>query len=282
MTDFEYEDERLLSVTERQAHECRSRRVEPMWKLDVGAGSLELADAPTGSDGSGRPWALLLDGGDLGDVHRILDLARTPLVRLTDTVPTQECCPRRLLVASGNKALQMERHPVDPDDDVVTIAILNRPSRTLARRVRSLGFTYVVERPVHPDALRQLLISSLYREGERRAEKRFPVGCDVRLRAGWRRRDAVLAELSRWGCSLEVEEAPVLGARLKLCLPTELTGSEPLVLPADVVRSERRHGAEEAANVSLLFESDPKVRARLGPILSRLRVGPPTRKQEAA
>ena len=93
VTDFEYEDERLLSVTEMQAGECPSRRVEPMWKLDPTAASLELADGMVGTDGTTRPWALLLDGGDLGDVHRILDLARTPLVRLTDTVPTKECWP---------------------------------------------------------------------------------------------------------------------------------------------------------------------------------------------
>lgn len=282
MTDFQYEDERLLSVTEMQADECPSRYAEPMWKLDGTEEPIDLVDDVTGCEAGGRPWALLLDGGDLRDVCRILDTARTPLVHLTDGVPTEECWPQRLLVASGNKALQLERHPVSPDDDVVTIAVLSRPSRTLAQRVTSLGFDYVIERPVHPEALRRLLLSALYREGERRSEQRFPVGWTIGYRSGWRRRQAVLAELSRWGCSLRIDRAPDLGTRLKVCLPSELTATEPLVVQADVVRSERQHGREGSAHVSLVFDRDPKVRARLGPILSRLRSGPPTQKREAA
>lgn len=282
MTDFKFEDDRLLSSTDKQADERPSRWAEPMWKLTGDEEPLELAGDASARQASGRPWALLLDGGDLRDVHRILSTAETPLVRLTDTVPTKECWPQRLLVASGNRAVQLERHPIDPDDEVVTIAVLSKPSRTLARRVTSLGFDYVIERPVHPEAMRRLLMAALYRERERRAERRFPVGWNVRFKAGWRRREAVLAELSRWGCSLRIENAPDLGARIKVCLPAELTESAPLVLAADVVRSERCSRQDVASHVSLVFDRDPRTRAQLGSLLSKLRHGPLAQKAKAS
>lgn len=268
--------ERPLSMTERMENECPSRWVEPMWSPAANAHVLELAQELSERENSQRPWALLLDDGDLEDVNRMLEGMGTPTLRLRQGVPSPGLAPRRLLVVSGSRALSFERLPVTAEERAVTVALLSQPSKTLARRIANMGFDYVLQRPVHPDALRLLLQDALHGSFDRRAERRFPVGWQVKYRIGWRRRSATLAELSRWGCSLSLDAAPEPRGQIKVCLPSELTGGASLALYASLVRSERRPGRGAGAIVSALFDKDAKTRARLGPVLAKLRHGPPS------
>ena len=56
---------------------------------------------------------------------------------------------------------------------------------------------------------------------------------------------------------------------------TELTRGQAIVLPADIVRSERCAGRGGGAEVSIVFSRDAETRARLGSVLARLSHGPP-------
>ena len=244
-----------------------------MWCPESEEHELELAEEVCDREHSRRPWALLLDGGDLRDVERMLDGFGAPVVRLRSGVPSDDEVPRRLVITSGNRALHLDRHAVDKNDRVVTLALLSNASKSLARQVRNLGFDYVVERPVHPDALRHLLHAALFRGDERRCEPRFAAGYPIGCRVGWRRRAATLSELSRWGCSLRIVDAPQLGGYLKVCLPAAFTGTRPLTLRAAILRCEHR---DHVTHVSVVFHKDPRTRARVGALLPRLRRGPTT------
>jgi hypothetical protein len=203
----------------------------------------------------------------------MLERMGTLSVRLTSGVPTGDEVPRRLLVTSGQRALDFDQRVVDKGDHVVTVAMLSNPSKSLVRQVAIMGFDYVVERPVDSGALKHLLQAALYRGDERRCEPRFAAGYAIRFRAGWRRREAMLAELSRWGCSMRVLDCPWLKRDLKVYLPAEFTGNGPLALRASVVRSERC-GRETL--VSMAFHRDARTRARVSALLPQLRHGPMT------
>ena len=167
--------------------------------------------------------------------------------------------------------MHFDRRAVGRDDRVVTLAILSNASKTLTRQVGRLAFDYVIERPVHPDALRHLLHAALYRSDERRSEPRFAAGYPIRCRVGWRGRDAMLTELSRLGCSLRIVDAPKLKGRITVCLPAAFTGKRSLRLPAGVLRCERQGSVTQ---LSVAFRKDPQTRVRIGELLPRLRRGP--------
>ncbi|MBW2266954.1 MAG: PilZ domain-containing protein [Deltaproteobacteria bacterium] len=273
MNEFLHDDERLLRDVDANAEECAGRWPELVWRSESAEYELELNEEISELEGSLRPWALVLDGGDLLDIERMLDDFGTSSVRLTTGVPSGDEVPRRLLVASGSRVLHFDHRAVDKDDRVVKLALLSKPSQTLVRQVRSMGYDYVVERPVHPDALRHLLRAALYRGDERRCEPRFSTGYPIHYRVGWRRCEAMLAELSRWGCSLWIAGAPKLGSHIKVCLPAELTGKSSLTLSAEIVRSE---GCGRVTQVSVHFGRDSRTRARVGGLLPQLRCGPMT------
>ena len=48
----------------------------------------------------------------------------------------------------------------------------------------------MVRRPFHPAALRALVVHSLYRGPEKRRSPRVNVGAPVRVKLGWRHREA--------------------------------------------------------------------------------------------
>jgi hypothetical protein len=273
VNEFVSDEKRPLPDFDANSGRSPSRWVEPMWCPESEGPELELAEKVCAPEHSRRPWALLLDGDDLRDVERMLDGFGAPVVRLRSGVPSDDEVPRRLVITSGNRALKLDRRAVDKNDRVVTLALLSKPSKTLARQVRSLGFDYVVERPVHPDALRHLLHAALFRGDERRCEPRFAAGYPIGCRVGWRRRAATLSELSRWGCSLRIADAPQLGGRLKVCLPAAFTGERSLTLPAAILRCQHR---DQMTHVSVAFRKDPETRARVGALLPRLRRGPIT------
>jgi hypothetical protein len=287
VNEFALNDERLTREIEcpvicdvqndegEQIDESPSRWLDPTWAPETDADVLALGDEASEREVAQRPWALVLDGGDLRDIARMLEEVGAPCVRLTSGVPGDDDVPRRLMVASGNRAFHFDADAdadaVDKDDRVVTMALLTDASKTLARQVRNMGFDYVVERPVQPDALRHLLIGALYRGDERRCEPRYSAGYPIHYRSGWRRRDASLIELSRFGCSLRIADAPNLKEHLKICLPAEFTGKAPLTLAADILRVEREG---RVANVATVFHRDAQTRARVGALLPQLRRGP--------
>jgi hypothetical protein len=148
----------------------------------------------------------------------------------------------------------------------------------LCGMLRRQGFRYVVRRPVHPDALRLLLLRSLFRGRERREAPRVPFGCEISLRLGLLRKPATLLELSRTGCRLLTREWREPGDRLGLRVPAAVTGNRTLALSARVVRSERRRGVDPQQRVALTLRFDrlgDEARARLEALIVAHAWGPP-------
>ena len=219
-----------------------------------------------------RPWVLLVDDGELEDVEEITRSFGAPTRRHArgDAAWRQ---PQRLLVVSDRRAPGLGRPAMQEQDDFVTLAVLDRCSRTLREQIHKMGFDLVVERPVAHEALRDLLRDALYRGREQRVARRLPVGYPVSLRAGWRRRDVQLVELSERGCSLRVG-SPLGGSRrVAIEIPAQLTGDGLLRLEGTIVRECSVAGRTVVA--SMVFHLDDAARARLGLLVGTLASGPP-------
>ena len=73
--------------------------------------------------------------------------------------------PSRLLIATPRRVdcVRMPEPGSEQDGSLVRIVVVNEDSTTLRSRLRSAGFDFLVRRPVHPEALRLLLLRVLYR-----------------------------------------------------------------------------------------------------------------------
>jgi hypothetical protein len=116
-----------------------------------------------------------------------------------------------------------------------------------------VGFDYLVRRPVHPGALRLLLLRALYRGPERRVTVRYPIGGEVSYKLGLRRRRATLLEISLRGCRLHAESPAEPDARITVTLPKEFTGTKSVSLPGWVVRCVP--GSKASHEIAVAFEA---------------------------
>ena len=190
----------------------------------------------------GQFSVLLVDDGELDDLRDLLDDLGIEFAHLRGgAVPTRLDPPRDLFVTTMRRAKLARAWPHASDGTLrpVRIAIVEEDSPTARTVLRRLGFVYLVRRPVHPTALRLLILRALYRGDERRSDARVPVGFDISLRSGMRRRDALLVDLSRGGCRLIADRALPAGAKLTLHLPGELLGDGDLTVPGQILRCER-------------------------------------------
>ena len=209
-----------------------------------------------------RYSVLLVDDGELDDVRDLLGELGVEFAHLRGGgIPKRVDPPRDLFLTTLRRAALARAWPHSADGLLrpVRIAFAEEDSPTARQSLRKLGFAYLVRRPVHPVALRLLLLRALYLGDERRDDVRVPVGVDVSLRTGLRRRDALLADLSRGGCRLVTDRALPAGARISLHLPRELVGDADLVLPGQILRCERdAHAlADGGFKVAVRFR-DPK------------------------
>ena len=185
---------------------------------------------------------LLVDDGELDDVRDLLDDLGIEFAHLRGgAVPNRLDPPRDLFVTTMRRARLARAwpHSVDGTLRPIRIAIVEEDSSTARAALRRLGFSYLVRRPVHPTALRLLVLRALYRGDERRSDTRVPIGFDISMRSGLRRREALLVDLSRGGCRLIADRALPAGAKLSLHLPGELLGDGDLTVSGRILRCER-------------------------------------------
>jgi hypothetical protein len=235
-----------------------------------------------------RADALLIDAGELDDVHAMLESLGADPVRHR-TVDTRGFTgweqPPRLVVASARSAMRLSVGPNVEAQGIVTIAVVDTESQTLFGILRRQGFRYVVRRPVHPEALRLLLLRALFRGRDRREAPRVPFGCEIALRFGLRRRPATLLELSRTGCRVLTREWLEPGDRLGVRIPSQITGNRPLTLAGRVVRSERRRAVQPEQRVGLALRFDrlaDAARAALEALIAAHSLGPTPLPRSAA
>ena len=204
-----------------------------------------------------RPSTLVLDDGELGDVRQALEQIGVEYTYLRGGAceGLDVRLPEHLLVASVRHALRLPAAPgagADASDSarLVRIAVASEDSNALRQQLRRAGFDYLVRRPLHPGALRLLLLRSLYRGPERRVAVRHPIGGPVLYRTGLWRKPATLLEIALRGCRLQTSEPVEPDERVHVVLPKDFTGASALSLEGWALRcdpSPRKSGGFEVA-----------------------------------
>jgi hypothetical protein len=223
---------------------------------------------------------LLLDDGELDDVQECLEELGVAFGRVRGgAIVRQTPAPARLLVSTPRRIEAVALPPSGSEEAkrLVRIVVVNEDSTTLREQLRRIGFDYLVRRPVHPEALRLLLMRSLYAGEERRGEERVPMGIEVSFRTGLLPRRATMADLSSRGCRLLSGYALEPGRRVSVHLPDGRP--DPLVVRGQVVRIslDEHLGPDGPYSAAVAFDALPEPeRERLAGVLARRSVGTAT------
>jgi hypothetical protein len=178
---------------------------------------------------------LLFHDGELADLHAMLEELGTPFAaRLGELEAGDHEAPWDLIIGTPQRLLGLPFQALGASQQ--RIAICDQDSRTLRNSLRRAGIDLMIRRPVHPAALRALLVHALYRGPEKRRLPRASIGAPVRYRAGWRQHPAILADLSLGGCRLLSQQAVERGKTITLLLPADLTRGRGVALKARVLR----------------------------------------------
>jgi hypothetical protein len=222
---------------------------------------------------------LLLDDGELDDVQSILDHAGVSYGRIRGgAIAPNTPPPSRLLIATPRRVDMVSNPEAGDGRDLIRIVIVNEDSTTLRARLREVGFDYLVRRPVHPEALRLLVLHCVYTGEERRKEPRVPVGMEVSFRTGLLPRRATLADLSTRGARLVSRWPLEPGKRINLTIPERAGIPRAVTLKGRVIRMslDERMG-DTPYSAAVTFESVPEaVRTELEWILDERALGPAT------
>jgi hypothetical protein len=227
------------------------------------------------------PAVLLHHDGELADVRRLLEDVGAPFVERVGAAEEHErTATWDVIIASPRRILHFR--PGATACSPTRIAVLDGDSRTLRAHLRRMRVEWMVRRPVHPAALRLLLLHVLYRGPERRRRRRVSVGAAVRVRAGLLGRSATLTDFSTRGCRLLARSAIARGRRVRLTLPGRVTGGRALRLKATVVRSAPASRRDPGLFVMALRFAEPgeALRLRLEQVLARHATGPATLPQQ--
>lgn len=215
-----------------------------------------------------RPALLVVDDGELDDIVALLNGLGVEFAHLRGAaIPPQIEPPERVLVTTPRRAMLAKDWPRAAPS---RIAVVTEDSNTLRAMLRRVGFDLLLRRPVHPYALRLVLIRALYSGDEKRREERLALGAEISFRSGFRRKKALLADISQRGCRLLGEQTLSAGTRINLPLPLELSPTE-LSLPCKVVRVAAKPGPDGRFEMGLAFENLTKEKlAELRALLKRL------------
>jgi hypothetical protein len=226
------------------------------------------------------PSVLLLDDGELEDIQHMLEELKVPLARIRGgAIVSGTPAPRDLLIATPRRIDAVVPMNASSPTAPVRIVVVQEDSTGLREKLRRSGFDYLVRRPVHPEALRLLLLRSLYRGEERRGEPRVAAGLDVSYRTGLRSRRAILADLSTRGCRLVSRNPVDAGRRIRVHLPEALETGDPIGVVGHVLRStrEERPGVGLIHVAAVLFDRiSEEARHALELIVEDLSRGPAT------
>lgn len=232
------------------------------------------------------PSVLLLDDGELDDIQSILEEVGVPCARVRGGAIVQGTPPPQdLLISTPRRIDAVKQVATDAESPVVRVVVVNEDSTTLRKQLRSCGFDYLVRRPVHPEALRLLVLRCLYRGEERRREPRVAVGFEVGFRTGLKSRRAVLADLSMRGCRL-VSEAPIdAGRRIRVNVPEALETGDPVSISGRVLRVDRPKEKDRAHlySAAVLFDAPSQdARDAVELLIEDLALGPATLRRTLA
>jgi len=221
---------------------------------------------------------LLLDDGELDDVRELLHELAADVCHLRGgRIPDQLDPPRDLFVSTSRRASAVEGWPAQHDGRPAKLAIVAEDSNTLRRMLRRLGFDFLVRRPVHPVALRLLLLRCLFAGEDRRRHPRAAIGYEVAYRSGLWRRTATLADVSERGLRLLSTRPLPLGTRACVAIPSALAGERGFNVSCRVVRVVQRPapGGRREFWVALKVDAnDATARSQLHDVVEMFRAGP--------
>lgn len=187
---------------------------------------------------AGSPSVLLLDDGELDDVQKMLEGMDIAFGRVRGGAIVPDMPPPKDLLVTTPRRIDVIKYQengagAEPPTRVV---VVNEDSNTLRDHLRKAGFDFLVRRPVHPEALRLLLLHCLYRGEEKRGDPRVAVGYEVSFRSGLLNRRATLADLSMRGCRLLSHTRFDVGKKLKLQILEALDTGDPFTVAGRIVR----------------------------------------------
>ena len=228
------------------------------------------------------PEVLILDDGELDDVQRILEELEVEFGRVQGgAIAPNTPHPRSLLMATPRRisAVSAIDAASGDEDPPIRVVVVDQDSKTLRDQLRQVGFDYLVRRPVHPEALRLLIMHSLYRGDEKRREPRVAVGLEISFQTGEIPRRATLVDLSTGGCRLISSFELEAGKQVLVTLPETLGTTEPITLDGRILRSsyDKRIGEEGMHSASVQFENlSREIRKELEWVIEDKVGGPPT------
>ena len=229
---------------------------------------------------SAGPAVLLIDDGELDQVADLLDGLEVDYARESDksgSIPPQ---PSAMLVTTSQIAIarSLRRSSGPETRDAVWIAFVAGSSKTERAALERAGFNFLVRQPVHPAALRLLLLHGLYRGEDKRVTRRLAFGFEVRFGGRLFKRRGTLADLSPRGCRLLARRPPQQDTAVQLSIPSEAPGGHTLRLSGRVVRTaagEGEGGDPQETSVGILFDPlGDRARQQLGAILLERAHGP--------
>ena len=119
-----------------------------------------------GAEGPPQPAALLVHDGELADVRALLTSLKLPCTERRAGLPPSDLERTGGLVVTTPQRASLLRFA--GRERPTCIVVCDRDSRTLRNSLRRAGIALMVRRPVHPAALRALVLHALYRGPERR------------------------------------------------------------------------------------------------------------------
>lgn len=209
------------------------------------------------------PAVLILDDGELDDVQRIFEELEVDFGRVQGgAIAPNTPHPRSLLMATPRRisAVSAIDEASEGEGPPVRVVVVDQDSKTLRDQLRQVGFDYLVRRPIHPEALRLLVMHSLYRGEEKRRDPRVAVGLEISFQTGEIPRRATLVDLSTGGCRLISSFELEVGKQILVTLPETVGATESITLEGTILRSsyDKRIGEEGMYSAAVQFEDLPK------------------------
>ena len=226
---------------------------------------------------------LLIHDGELTDLRQLLnDMKVSFTERVGAPQATDQSTGWKVVVGTSRRVLELQLGATGVKP--TRIALISGDSRTLLAMLRRSGVDLMVRRPVHPAALRLLLLHALYQGPEKRRHPRITIGAPIRFRAGLRRPTATLADLSLRGCRLLTPHTAKREQKIKVQLPASLGCEKPLAIEGRVVRAGPTEvGGERLNAVAVSFSTvTAKASRALKQILQAHVRGPATLSQDDA
>lgn len=218
---------------------------------------------------------LFQHAGELSEFAGLLSELAVPVEECTGPLPkAAELEGARLVVVSGTRLLESGAPNLSLWPR--TIAVIDDASKTLVSQLSRIGAAMVIRRPIHPRALRLLLLHEIYQGPERRTKRRVLIGHPIRLSSGLFRPHATLLDLSPSGARIELANAPKVGAKIRILIGKDLTKAKPVKLQGKVVRLIRSGeiaGRMESEIGVAIVDANRHARVIKG-ILNRFSLGP--------